>query len=189
MLNPFPHTTILQQTTLNIFCQKIENLYNWMDNLWLKVENIVAKGEIACFEQFFLLSLCFQKAVCCRGVRKHLYEGKSLSIYYFSTYRHVPRLSRMTICLKVECTPHWVIYRRSLKRSPQSSVTMYTIMDLPQCTRNPKTNMNLCLNNCTPLPMSVLNPRPGTGDQNKIWMFFNNFVSTSCVFTTWDLWL
>ena len=34
-----------------------------MDNLWLKVENIVAKGEIACFEQFLLLSLCFQKAV------------------------------------------------------------------------------------------------------------------------------
>ena len=26
--NPFPHTTILQQTTLNIFCEKIENLYN-----------------------------------------------------------------------------------------------------------------------------------------------------------------
>ena len=50
---------------------------NWMDNLWLKVENIVAKGEIACFEQFLLLSLCFQKAFCCRGVRKHLNEGKS----------------------------------------------------------------------------------------------------------------
>ena len=33
-----------------------------MDNLRLKVENIVAKGEIACFEQFLLLSLCFQKA-------------------------------------------------------------------------------------------------------------------------------
>ena len=56
---------------------KIENLYNWMDNLWLKVENIVAKGEIARFEQFLLLSLCFQKAVCCRGVRKRLYERKS----------------------------------------------------------------------------------------------------------------
>ena len=27
-VNPFPHTTILQQTSLNIFCQKIENLYN-----------------------------------------------------------------------------------------------------------------------------------------------------------------
>ena len=43
--NPFPHTTILQQMTLNIFCQKVEKLYNWMDNLWLKVENIVSKGE------------------------------------------------------------------------------------------------------------------------------------------------
>ena len=47
-----------------------------MDNLSLKVENIVAKEEIARFEQFILLSLCFQKAVSCRGVRKRLYEGK-----------------------------------------------------------------------------------------------------------------
>ena len=76
ILNLFPHTTILQQTTLNIFCQKIENLYNWMDNLWLKLENIVAKEEIACFEQFLLLSLCFQKTICYRSVRKRLYEGK-----------------------------------------------------------------------------------------------------------------
>ena len=28
LFNPFPHTTILQQTTLNISCQKMENLYN-----------------------------------------------------------------------------------------------------------------------------------------------------------------
>ena len=76
IFNPFPHTTILQQTTLNIYCQKMENLFNCMDNPRLKVENIVAKGEIARFEQFLLLSLCFQKAVCCRGVRKRLYEGK-----------------------------------------------------------------------------------------------------------------
>ena len=48
----------------------MENLYNLMDNLWLKVENFVSKGEIARFEQFLLLSLCFQKAVCCRGVIK-----------------------------------------------------------------------------------------------------------------------
>ena len=46
-----------------------------MDNLCLKVENIVAKGEIACCEHFLLLTLCFQKAVCCRGFRKRLYEG------------------------------------------------------------------------------------------------------------------
>ena len=61
---------------LNIFCKKIENLYNWMDNLCIKVQNIVAKGEIARFEQFLLLSVCFQKVVCCRGTRKRLYEGK-----------------------------------------------------------------------------------------------------------------
>ena len=41
-----------------------------------RVENMVTKGEIACFEQFFLLSPCFQEAVCCRGIRKLLYEGK-----------------------------------------------------------------------------------------------------------------
>ena len=76
-VNPFPHTTILQQTTLKVFCQKIENLYNWIDNLSLKMENIVAKGEIARFEQFILLTLCFKKAVCCRGIRKHIYEGKA----------------------------------------------------------------------------------------------------------------
>ena len=51
-----------------------------MDNLWLKVENIMAKGEIARFEQLLLLSLCFQKDVCCRGFRKCLYEGKGLLI-------------------------------------------------------------------------------------------------------------
>ena len=71
-VNHSPHMTILLPTTLNIFCPIIENLYNWMDNLWLKVINIVAKGEIDRFEQFLLLSQCFQKAV---GER--LYEGKS----------------------------------------------------------------------------------------------------------------
>ena len=47
--NPYPHTTILQQTTLNLFCQKVENLYNWMDNLWQRVENIVAKRRNCTF--------------------------------------------------------------------------------------------------------------------------------------------
>ena len=42
----------------------------------------MAKGEIARFEQFYLLSLCFQKAVCCRGVSKRLYEGKGLTIIF-----------------------------------------------------------------------------------------------------------
>ena len=31
ILNPFPHTTILQQMILNIFCQKIEiSIIEWM---------------------------------------------------------------------------------------------------------------------------------------------------------------
>ena len=33
LITPFPHTTVLQQTTLNIFSQKIEYLYNYIDNL------------------------------------------------------------------------------------------------------------------------------------------------------------
>ena len=52
-LTLLPHTTILQQMTLNIFFQNIDNLYNWMDNLWLKVDKIVAKGEISLSPQFF----------------------------------------------------------------------------------------------------------------------------------------
>ena len=92
LINPFPHTTNLQRTTLKIFCQKIENLYNWMDNLWLKVKNIVAKGEIARFQEFFLLSLCFQKAVYCRGVR----WGKR---YSWSSFSIIPQWSvHLTMC-------------------------------------------------------------------------------------------
>ena len=48
-LNPFPHTIILQQTTLNLFCQNIGYPFNYGDFLWQKVENIVTKGEIAHF--------------------------------------------------------------------------------------------------------------------------------------------
>ena len=77
-VNPFPHTTILQQTTLNIFCQIMENLYNWTDNLWLKVENIVTIGEIARLVQFLLLSLCFQKSRLLQRHQKASIWGKGL---------------------------------------------------------------------------------------------------------------
>ena len=43
-----------------------------MDILCLKVENSVAKGAFAGFGPFLLLSLCFQKAVCYRGIIKRL---------------------------------------------------------------------------------------------------------------------
>ena len=48
-INPFPHTTIMQQTTLNVFCQNIENLHTWMDNLWQKVEEHCGKRRNCTF--------------------------------------------------------------------------------------------------------------------------------------------
>ena len=50
-VNPFPHTKYLQQTTLKVQLKVQLN----------RIENMVTKGEIACFEQFSLLSPCFQK--------------------------------------------------------------------------------------------------------------------------------
>ena len=44
-----------------LFCKEIENVYNYMDKLWLKVENIEAKGEVVYFEQFLLMLLCLKK--------------------------------------------------------------------------------------------------------------------------------
>ena len=34
---------------------------------------MVSKDEIACFGQFLLLSPCFKKAVCCRGLSQSVY--------------------------------------------------------------------------------------------------------------------
>ena len=39
----------------------MENLYNWMDNLWLKVENIVSKGELLVLSNFFFCHYVFKK--------------------------------------------------------------------------------------------------------------------------------
>ena len=76
-VNPFPHMTILQQTTLNIFCQIMENLFNWMDNLWLKVENIVAKGEIAKRAISFFVTM-FSKSHLLQRHQKASIWGKGL---------------------------------------------------------------------------------------------------------------
>ena len=95
--NPLPHTTILQQTTLNIFCK---NLYNWMDNLWLKVENIVAKGEIARLEQFLLLSLCFFKNRLLQRRQKASIWGKGLiSILPCPSHEFEPRINHTNFAL------------------------------------------------------------------------------------------
>ena len=43
---------------------------------------MLTKVEIARFEQFLLLSTCFQKAVCCSGIRKRLYEGNVTKLIF-----------------------------------------------------------------------------------------------------------
>ena len=60
-LNPFPQIINLQQTTLKT-CRKIP----------LNERTIIEYR----FEQFLLLSPCFQKGLCSRGIRKRLHEGK-----------------------------------------------------------------------------------------------------------------
>ena len=49
------------------------------------VENMETKGEIARFEQFLLLSPCFQKGVSCNGVRKRLYGLKESYVKFIVT--------------------------------------------------------------------------------------------------------
>ena len=83
-INPFPHTTILQQkTNSKHLCQNKENLYKWRNKF--EIENIMAKWEIA-FYEFRAISpfvTMFSKAVCCIGVRKHLYVVKGLYCKWF----------------------------------------------------------------------------------------------------------
>ena len=61
---------------------------------------MVTKVEIACFEQFLLLSPCFQKVLCCRGVIKRGLYLEKLSVskrefigiykcYSYSTFTHL----------------------------------------------------------------------------------------------------
>ena len=77
-------------------------------------ENFVTKGEIAHFEQFLLLSLCFQKAVYCIGVRKLLmricflmerFKKNLQTERNLNPFPHMTILQQMTlniICQKIE---------------------------------------------------------------------------------------
>ena len=62
VLNPFPHTTILQQTPLNLFCQNIENLHNWMDNIYdKKWKTLWQKEKLHILCNFFFCHYVFKK--------------------------------------------------------------------------------------------------------------------------------
>ena len=63
------------------FFQNIENLHNWMDNLWQKVENNVAKRESARFVQFLLCFVTmFSKKPSAAEVSKSVYMRERVNI-------------------------------------------------------------------------------------------------------------
>ena len=75
-MNPFSHKTSLQRTTLRTFTgsQKYRNGLKLKEQLLNKVENSVAKLEIVhYYMSLLILSQCFQKVVCCSGVKRHGY--------------------------------------------------------------------------------------------------------------------
>ena len=60
-LQPFPRGQILDSSKLKEFA---DNIFEFDENgrkFSTRVENIVGKGEIACYEQFLLFPQCFQK--------------------------------------------------------------------------------------------------------------------------------
>ena len=85
ILNPFPHTTHLQQTTSKTSRQK-QGTCNSINKgkSTEKSLKIVAKGEIACFEQFLLFSQCFQKSSAADASKcVYRWERVEMSTYYF----------------------------------------------------------------------------------------------------------
>ena len=57
----------------------METPYKGKLKLLKRVENIVAKGEFACFEQFLLLSECFQKSYA--DASESVYMGERVKRY------------------------------------------------------------------------------------------------------------
>ena len=78
---PFPKRQILDPSKLKEFA---DDNFKFVENgrkLSKQVENTVGKGKIACYKQFILFPLCFQKA-CKRHVKTRACFGKG----YFSAY-------------------------------------------------------------------------------------------------------
>ena len=60
--DPFPHTTILQQTTWNTSRQKYEKSLKRTKAYFMEKETNMVKGEIANYEQFSLVPKYSQKS-------------------------------------------------------------------------------------------------------------------------------
>ena len=60
LLNPLPDDNILDWSKLKQIADDIlKCIQNEKKNVSYRVENIVRKGEIACYKQFLLFSRCF----------------------------------------------------------------------------------------------------------------------------------
>ena len=77
-----PHTTNLQQTTLKTYPKKLEIPFKWKFTNWTELKTWWQKAKLLVLSIYFLKT-CFQKVVCCRGVRKCLYMRD------MSTYRRL----------------------------------------------------------------------------------------------------
>ena len=66
----------------NILATLMEMSINKGTINWNKIENINAKGEIACFEQFLLFSQCFQKSSA-EEASKSVYLWERVQIHFF----------------------------------------------------------------------------------------------------------
>ena len=61
IFNPLPNNKILDSSILKEFADDNFKCDGNERKLLKRVENAVGKGEIACYEQFFLVPQCFQK--------------------------------------------------------------------------------------------------------------------------------
>ena len=89
---------------------------------------MMTKGEIANFKQFFLLSPCFQKAVCCR---KQLYEEKG--------YNKLNWNSDVTDISSTKC--NWELWHLSLRLLLWCQTTMSSFNALPWIVSVEKRNL------------------------------------------------
>ena len=74
LLNRFPHTTNLQQTTLKTYQNNIRNSpFKWNYNYWIELKTWWQKAKFVVLSNFFFCRHVFKKpSVCCRSVRKRL---------------------------------------------------------------------------------------------------------------------
>ena len=109
------HTTNMQQTTVKTFTQDQANLYKWRYIYYKKVENIVAKGELARFVQFILLSYCFQKSFAVDASKSvYKWERVNWSSYTVSQLYHGDHWPVHLTCvsrLSIAGVPHSTLTR------------------------------------------------------------------------------